>query len=122
MNDKELLIQCYKTMYQGMIKKDMNLLDKVLDKSFVLIHMTGMRQSKKQYMDYIAKGILNYYSEETEHIDIDIYNYTAHITGQSKVNAAVFGSNKHLWKLKISMKAIKNEKQWYITEAVASTY
>ena len=48
MNDKELLTQCYHTMYRGMIEKDMELLGESLDKSFVLVHMTGMRQTKRQ--------------------------------------------------------------------------
>ena len=122
MDDKELLAQCYHVMYQGMIRKDRNLLEQTLDESFVLDHMTGMRQTKKQYMDHIANGTLNYYSEKTEHMDIAIMGNTAQFVGQSKVNAAVFGGGKHLWNLQLNMKAIKRDGQWYFTEAVASTY
>jgi hypothetical protein len=46
MDEKEVLADRYRKMYDGMISKDMELLDEVLDESFVLIHMTGMRQSK----------------------------------------------------------------------------
>lgn len=46
MDDKELLKQCYHTMYRGMLEKDMELLEESLDESFVLVHMTGcVRQS-----------------------------------------------------------------------------
>ena len=45
MEDKELVKNAYKKMYEGMIAKDEKILDKVLDESFVLVHMTGMRQS-----------------------------------------------------------------------------
>lgn len=122
MDDKELLMQCYHKMYQGMIQKDMNLLDEVLDESFVLVHMTGMRQTKKQYMDYIANGTLNYYSEKTDGIDITVSGESAQFVGKSKVNAAVFGGGKNLWRLRLSMKAIKRNGKWYFTEAKASTY
>ena len=122
MDDKELLTQCYHTMYRGMIEKDMELLGDSLDESFVLVHMTGMRQTKSQYMDYIASGTLNYYSEKTEHIEITVSEDQAKLVGQSRVNAAVFGGGKHVWSLQLSMKAVKRNGKWYMTEAVASTY
>ena len=122
MDDKELLTQCYHTMYRGMIEKDMELLEESLEESFVLVHMTGMRQTKSQYMDYIANGMLNYYSEKTEHIEIAVDGEQAKLVGQSRVNAAVFGGSKHMWSLQLSMKAVKRNGKWYMTEAVASTY
>ena len=122
MDDKELLTQCYHTMYRGMIEKDMELLEETLDESFVLVHMTGMRQTKRQYMDYIANGMLNYYSEKTEHMEIAVDEEQARLVGQSRVNAAVFGGGKHVWNLQLSMKAIKRNGKWYMTEAKASTY
>ncbi|MBD5535877.1 MAG: nuclear transport factor 2 family protein [Lachnospiraceae bacterium] len=122
MDDKELLTQCYHTMYRGMIEKDMELLGESLDESFVLVHMTGLRQTKSQYMDYIADGTLNYYSEKTEHMEIAVGGGQAKLVGQSKVNAAVFGGGKHVWNLQLSMKAVKRNGKWYMTEAVASTY
>lgn len=122
MDDKELLIQCYQTMYRGMVEKDMELLGESLDESFILVHMTGMRQTKSQYMDYIANGTLNYYSEKTEHLEIAVSEDQAKLVGQSRVNAAVFGGGKHVWSLQLSMKAVKRNGKWYMTEAVASTY
>ena len=122
MDDKELLTQCYHEMYQGMIGKDMELLNESLDESFVLVHMTGMRQTKRQYMDYIANGTLNYYSEKTEHLEIEVGREQAKLVGQSRVNAAVFGGGRHMWSLQLSMKAVKRNGTWYMTEAVASTY
>ena len=122
MDDKELLTQCYHTMYRGMIEKNMELLSESLDESFLLIHMTGMRQTKSQYMDYIANGTLNYYSEKTEYMEIAVDGEQARLVGQSRVNAAVFGGGKHVWSLQLSMKAVKRNGKWYMTEAVASTY
>ncbi|MDE6529983.1 MAG: nuclear transport factor 2 family protein [Lachnospiraceae bacterium] len=121
MDDKELLAQCYHTMYRGMIEKDMELLEESLDESFVLVHMTGMRQTKSQYMDYIANGTLNYYSEKTEHMEIVVSGEEAKLIGQSRVNAAVFGGGKHMWNLQLSMNAVKRNGKWYMTEAIAST-
>lgn len=66
---------------------------------FVLIHMTGMHQSKREYIRAIMDGTLNYYSEETDSIDVSVSGDTAVMTGHSKVAAAVFGGGRHTWRL-----------------------
>lgn len=122
MDDRKLLTECYNKMYQGIVQKNKTLLDKVLDDSFVLLHMTGMSQSKGQYIEAIVNGTLNYYSEQTDGIDITISNETARLIGKSSVSAAVFGGGKHTWRLQLTIKAIKRDGQWYFTGAKASTY
>ena len=122
MNDREQLAMCYRTMYQGMIQKDAVLLDGVLDDSFALLHMTGMRQSKRQYIEAIVNGTLNYYSEQTDTVDIAVAGDTARLVGQSRVSAAVFGGGKHTWRLQLDMEAVKRDGQWYFSGAKASTY
>ena len=125
MNEQQLsnnLKQKYIEMYDCMMQKDIQKLASLLDVSFVLVHMTGMRQSKEEYLHYIEKGTLNYYSAKHENISVEINDNTAVLTGQSRVNAAVFGGGKNLWRLqqKILFKQIKDK--WYMVEAVVSTY
>lgn len=122
MEDKELIINVYKKMYEGMIKKDEKILDEVLDDSFVLVHMTGMKQSKDAFIKAVMNGTLNYFSAEHEHMPIEISGDTAVLTGQSYVAAAVFGGGRSNWHLqqKCSLKKISGE--WKITRSVASTY
>ena len=70
MNDKERnkeQIQiCYEKMCSAMIQKDRKALETVLDDSFVLVHMTGMRQSKSEFIDAVLDSTLNYYSATHE--------------------------------------------------------
>lgn len=122
MDDQKLLTECYNTMYRGMVQKNRALLDRVLNDSFVLLHMTGMRQSKKQYIEAIENGTLNYYSEQTDGVDIAIAGDAARLVGQSRVSAAVFGGGKHTWRLQLTIEAVKRDGQWYFCEAKASTY
>ena len=46
-NDEQLIRDVYIKMYEGMITKDEATLREALDDSFVLVHMTGMRQSRE---------------------------------------------------------------------------
>ena len=62
MDDKQQIEALYREMYQAMVEKDTLKLNQVLADSFVLTHMTGMRQSKQVYIQSRANGMLNYYS------------------------------------------------------------
>ena len=122
MSDKELITQAYKRMYDGMIAKNEDILNDVLDDSFVLVHMTGMRQPKEEFIKAVLNGTLNYFSAEHENMPVEITDNTATLTGQSYVAAAVFGGGCSNWHLqqKCSMKKINDT--WKITRSVASTY
>ena len=89
---------------------------------FVLIHMTGMHQSKREYIRAIMDGTLNYYSEETDSIDVSVSGDTAVMTGHSKVAAAVFGGGRHTWRLALKFNAKKMDDGWKLTKAQASTW
>ena len=122
MEDKELVKNAYKKMYEGMIAKDEKILDEVLDDSFVLVHMTGMRQAKDVFIKAVIDGTLNYFSAEHEYMPVEINGDTAQLTGQSYVSAAVFGGGRSNWHLqqKCSFKKVNGD--WKITQSVASTY
>ena len=93
--DTEAIRQAYIRLYEGMIAKDEKTLNEVLDDSFVLVHMTGMRQPKEAFLKAVLNGTLNYYSAEHENMSVEISGNTAALTGQSYVAAAVFGGGRH---------------------------
>ena len=109
-------------MYIGMIQKDRNALSEVLDDSFVLVHMTGMRQSKTAFIQAVEDGTLNYYSANHQRMETKVSGDKAEFIGQSMVNAAVFGGGPHTWRLQLKIKLIQRAGSWKITEAKASTY
>ncbi|MBU3201103.1 nuclear transport factor 2 family protein [Clostridium estertheticum] len=122
MEEKEKIADCYRKIYRYMIKKDITGLGKILDVSFVLMHMTGMNQPKSEFLKYIENSTLNYYSAEHKDISIDIEVDKASVIGKSLVSAAVFGGGKGTWRLQMDIKLIKRENQWLMTETRTSTY
>ena len=122
MKENERLENCYRRMYEGMVGKDRSLLSEVLDDSFVLVHMTGMRQDKEAFIRAVEDGTLQYFSADHQHIQGEIHGDQAELLGQSKVSAAVFGGGRHTWRLQLKLKLHQTGGQWKITEARASTY
>lgn len=122
MTDKGQIEKLYHDMYAAMVKKDRAELERVHDDSFVLVHMTGMRQSKSLYISSIMDGTLNYYSEKTEGLEITVDGNRATMTGRSRVNAAVFGGGRHTWPLELRFQLVRRDDGWKLTEARATTY
>ena len=73
MEEKELIRSAYKKMYDGMIAKEEKILWEVLDDSFVLVHMTGMRQTKEEFIKAVLNGTLNYFSVEHEQLSVEFW-------------------------------------------------
>lgn len=121
-DDKQQLAALYERMYKAMIAKDTTVLDEVHADDFVLVHMTGMHQSKPVYIRAIMDGTLNYYSAVTEELDVDVDGDKAVITGHSRVEAAVFGGGRHTWPLSLRFEARKENGTWRFTRSQASTY
>ena len=121
--DRNKIGQRYSEMYRCLIDKDTTALGRLLDDGFILVHMTGMRQPKAEYLRYIAQGTLNYYSCEDTQLDITFtQDNRALLIGRSRVSAAVFGGGRHTWRLQLDIDMKKENGRWLMTEARASTY
>lgn len=119
---RQQIMALYETMYRAMIAKDSATLERVHADDFVLVHMTGMRQTKRQYIDAILDGTLNYFRATTERLDINVDGDTATLTGRSRVTAAVFGCGRHTWRLQLQFRLRRTDTGWQFTESRASTY
>lgn len=122
MTDTEQIQEQYRRMYDAMIRKDASGLDAVLDDSFVLIHMTGMRQPKPVFIQSVLDGTLNYFSAQHENMPVRVEGDRAELIGQSRVSAAVFGGGRHTWRLQQKITLKKADGVWRMTQAAASTY
>lgn len=109
-------------MYRAMIEKDIPSLDRVLDDAFVLVHMTGMRQKKADFLQAVEDGTLNYASADHEGIEVSVQCGTATLSGRSLVRAAVFGGIWHTWRLRQDLTLVFRDDRWLISLSEASTY
>jgi len=122
MNDKQQIALLYEDMLRYMITKDTVSLGALLSDDSVLVHMTGHRQSKGEYLREIATGVLNYYSAQTDSIEVTVDGDKARLIGRSRVNAAVYGGGRHTWPLQMDSRLERINGQWKIVWTKASTY
>lgn len=122
MTDKEQITHLYEDMLRYMIAKDTVSLGKLFSEESVLVHMTGHQQRKAEYLREIASGVLNYYSAQTDSVEVTVDGDRARLVGRSRVNAAVYGGGRHTWPLQMDSKLERTGGEWKITWTKASTY
>ena len=91
MTDKEKIVDIYRRYWEGMIRKDAELLRSLMADDYYLMHMTGVRQSGETFLKGLLGGTFNYYSADHDSIEVNVHGETAEMTGRSRVLAAVYG-------------------------------
>lgn len=121
-DDESQIKALYGQMCKAMVQKDMATMNEIHDEDFQLVHMTGSRMNKKEYLDAVKDGTLNYYSMEHDEIFVTVDGASATLKGKSRVNAAVYGGGRHTWRLQQDMKLKKVRGKWKFSFSQASTY
>ena len=62
---------------------------------YTLRHMTGVSQTKEEFLRGLQDGTFRYFTAEHERIDVDLHGDTAEMIGCSRVLAAVYGGGRH---------------------------
>ena len=121
-DEKETLRELYRRYWQSMIAKDAEGLRTLLAEDYTLTHMTGVRQSREEFLKGLLGGTFHYYSAEHDSIEVTITGDSAALTGRSRVLAAVYGGGKHRWCLQGDFTLRKENGTWRFTSSTASTY
>ena len=113
--DSEILDR-FMEFQQALIDKDEVKLDEILTEKYELVHMSGKKQSKPDFISEIMDGTLNYYRSEIIEPTIlwdDIERAT--LIGDVTLTAKVYGVNGK-WTLDTSIDFEKIDGEWYFTK------
>ena len=116
MTDEEKIRELYRDYWDAMIAKDADALRAMMSDDYELLHMTGVRQSREDFLRGLRKGTFNYYSAEHDEIDVYVDGNKATMTGKSRVVAAVYGGGKNSWRLRGDFSLRKEDGDWKLTE------
>ena len=72
MEDRESVKELYIKLCDASINKDKDTLNEILADDYILIHMTGKRQLKQDYINSVLSGELKYYETVHESIEVNI--------------------------------------------------
>lgn len=122
MTDEKQIQDMYRDYWTAMIRKDAQGLRDLMAEDYYLEHMTGVRQSREEFLAGLRAGTFNYYSADHDAIEVKVEGDSAEMTGKSRVTAAVYGGGKKRWRLQGDFTLRKEEGVWKLTSSRASTY
>ena len=122
MDETELIRELYREYWRCMIAKDADELCSMMTYDYYLLHMTGTKQSAEVFLKGLLDGTFNYYSADHDSIEVTVAGDHACMIGKSRVQAAVYGGEKHIWRLRGDFTLRKENEQWKFSSSSASTY
>lgn len=121
-DDRAEIEALYRKYWRCMIEKDVDALRAMMAKDYCLMHMTGVKQSADEFLRGLSRGTFHYYSAEHDAVDVTLRGDTAEMVGRSRVEAAVYGGGRHLWRLRGDFTLRKENGEWKLVSSEASTY
>ncbi len=114
-SDNEI-IDRFMEFQQALIDKDEGKLNEILAEKYELIHMSGKKQSKEEFIGEIMDGTLNYYkSEIIEPTILWDDSERATLIADVTLTAKVYGINGK-WTLDTTVDFEKIDDEWYFTK------
>ena len=122
MTDEKQIQKLYRDYWEGMIRKDAQGLRDLMAEDYYLEHMTGVRQTRDQFLAGLLAGTFNYYSAEHDAIEVRVHGDSAEMIGRNRITAAVYGGGKKSWRLQGDFTLRKEAGAWKLTSSGVTTY
>lgn len=120
-SDKESLRVAHRAMVAAMLARDVARLDALLEDGYVLTHMTGMRQSKADWLEAVASGTMRYHAARERSVEVEVVGDRAEVVGRDVVEATIYGAHG-TWNLQLVTDFVRHGGQWRAAGTVASTF
>ena len=81
----------YQAINTAMIEKDRAAMERYFDEKLTFTHMSGKKQTRKEFIGEIMDGTLNYFKVGTKDFSISVNGDTAHMKVTHTLTAKVYG-------------------------------
>ncbi|RRK10203.1 nuclear transport factor 2 family protein [Lactiplantibacillus garii] len=120
-NEERAVAQIVHQQVQGMLTKDLDLLDRVIASDAKFGHITGQVQSKAEWLQQIRLGRMRYFGSREVLFQVTIHGDQAQVVMRNELDARIYGF-RNTWPLQSTVKLLKGAHGWQIVESRASMY
>ena len=96
------LLANYDAQCQAMVAGDADALGALLSDDFVLVHMTGYRQTKAEWLADVRSGAMTYHAMEDVDVSVDASSGVAALTARTRTEATIWGAHG-TWPLQLQI-------------------
>lgn len=119
--DEKMIAQLVRTETTAMINKDIDTLKKIIAPTAKLFHITGVEQSRDEWLSQIKLGRMHYFGSKEELFQVVVKGNHAEVISRNQLDARIYGF-RNTWPLQSQTKLEKISDRWLITESHASMY
>lgn len=120
-NEEQKILELTRKLTDLMITRDIEAMNKMVDKNFTLTHITGYVQPKEEWFKEIEAETMKYYGYEEVSKSVKINGDKAEFVGRNRLDARIWGS-RNVWNLQQTMQLVKRNGEWIILNSVAKTF
>jgi hypothetical protein len=106
---------------RSMVEADTQQLEKLLADDFVLVHITGLRQPKADWLEEIRAGSMDYHEIREQSVTVTVDGATAVLVARSLVTATIWGSEA-VWPLQMATTFRREDDGWKPVVSRATTF
>jgi ketosteroid isomerase-like protein len=112
----------YAAQREAMVAGDADALGALLAEDFTLVHMTGYRQPKGEWLADVRSRAMSYHSIEDVDVSVDLSGDTPVVTARTRTAATIWGASG-TWPLQLRISfAAQDGTAWVAAGTVASTW
>lgn len=119
--DESIIAQIVRDETKAMINHDINTLQKIISPTAKLFHITGVEQSRDEWLRQIQIGRMHYFGSKEELFQVTVNGDHADVISRNQLDARIYGF-RNTWPLQSQTQLEKINGQWLITESHASMY
>jgi ketosteroid isomerase-like protein len=111
----------YEGQRRGMVAGDADALGALLADDFTLVHMTGYRQPRAEWLADVRSGAMTYHSMEDVDVSVDVSGDAPVVTARTRTEATIWGTSG-TWPLQLRISFAHEGSAWVAVGTVASTW
>lgn len=101
-------------LYRAMIAKDFGALEKILASDLVYVHSTAVSETKREYLDGVAKGLYEYQSIASRNVKISTHGGVVVMSGIVDMSVGETGQPKNMTHLLFVLIWIRQANAWQL--------
>jgi Domain of unknown function (DUF4440) len=111
----------YEDQRRAMVAGDADALGALLAPDFTLVHMTGYRQPRDEWLADVRSGAMTYSAMEDVDVSVDVSGGAPVVTARTRTVATIWGASG-TWPLRLRITFERAGGSWVAAGTVASTW
>ena len=111
----------YEKQRRAMVAGDADALGALLADDFTLVHMTGYRQPKAEWLADVRSGAMTYHAMADVDVSVDVSGDAPVVTARTHTAATIWGASG-TWPLQLRITFTRAGSSWIAAGTVASTW